>query len=128
MAMENHHNQKDTTLEVQQQDDDDASSLDSWGACLFVTFVTKQQQEAKPKLPSKGLQWKDDAIQDCFQFALSSHDDDDDKNNKGGPSSCSWSVPRLFNPKKLQVEFRTSARNKRSRHLGSQFGYLVRAW
>jgi hypothetical protein len=90
MAMENHQDRNDETLEEQQQDDDDASSSDSWGASLFVT---NQQQEAKPELPSEGLQWKDDAIQDCFQLALSTHDDD----NKGGRSSCSWSVPPLGN-------------------------------
>jgi hypothetical protein len=90
MAMENHQDRNDETLEEQQQDDDDASSSDSWGASLFVT---KQQQEAKPELPSEGLQWKDNAIQDCFQLALSTHDDD----NKGKWSSCSWSVPPLGN-------------------------------
>jgi hypothetical protein len=104
MAMENGLDPNDGTREEPQQDD--ASSCSSDGSSIGVPlYTTNQQQEAKPELPSEGLQWKDDAIRDCFQLALSTHDyryedeDEDNKNNnnKGGSSSCSWSVPPLGN-------------------------------
>jgi hypothetical protein len=63
---------------------DDDSSL---GVPLFTT-----PQPPKPEEPPKGLEWHDEAIQECFDLALQTHDDDQQQpsTNRG-----EWSMPTL---------------------------------
>lgn len=68
-------------------DDDETFDLD-----VDVPLVITQIEQPKAQRPVEGLKWKDDAIQDCFQLALSTHDDE--INNK---ERNYWSLPPFGN-------------------------------
>jgi hypothetical protein len=103
----------DSDIDYDDDDDDDDSSL-----LVDVPLIEHPGQASPKKLeePPEGLQWNDDAILECFQLAVATHDQtttilpqathaDSNDNYTLKILPFEWSAPTNNNSKSSDMEF-----------------------